>query len=172
MCDTIYSVLLQQRQIDGGKEMKCPFCSYYDSKVIDSRPASEGTSIRRRRECLECNKRFTTYEIVERTPLVIIKRDGTRQAFDKSKIIKGMLTACEKRPISMAQLEIIADDVEQELRGRVESEVKSDKVGELIMSRLRDLDEVAYVRFASVYRSFSDLETFMDELNKMVQSKG
>jgi len=152
--------------------MKCPFCSFYDSKVIDSRPASEGTSIRRRRECLECKKRFTTYEIVERTPLVIIKRDGTRQAFDKSKIIKGMLTACEKRPISMAQLEIIADDIEQELRGMVESEVKSDKVGELIMARLRDLDEVAYVRFVSVYRSFSDVETFMDELNKMVQSKG
>ncbi|MGN1003164.1 MAG: transcriptional regulator NrdR [Oscillospiraceae bacterium] len=151
--------------------MKCPFCGYNDSKVIDSRPADDGNTIRRRRECLDCQKRFTTYEVIERTPLVVIKRDGSRQAFDRIKIINGMLRACEKRPISMAQIESIADDIEQELRGSLESEIRSDRIGEMVMNRLKDLDEVAYVRFASVYRSFKDINTFMKELTKLLGDK-
>ena len=148
--------------------MKCPYCGFIDSKVIDSRPADEGTTIRRRRECLGCRKRFTTYEVMERMPLVVIKRDGSRQSFDKIKLINGMVRACEKRPISMAELDRIADDIEQELRGRLESEVQSERIGEMVMDRIKDLDEVAYVRFASVYRSFKDINTFMEELTKLL----
>ena len=148
--------------------MKCPFCGYVDSKVIDSRPADDGNTIRRRRECLDCQKRFTTYEVMERMPLVVIKRDGSRQSFDKVKLINGMLRACEKRPISMAKIDSIADEIEQELRGALESEVSSDHIGEMVMERLKDLDEVAYVRFASVYRSFKDINTFMEELTKLL----
>lgn len=148
--------------------MKCPFCGYVDSKVIDSRPADDGNTIRRRRECLDCQKRFTTYEVMERMPLVVIKRDGSRQSFDKVKLINGMLRACEKRPISMAKIDSIADEIEQELRGSLESEVSSDHIGEMVMERLKDLDEVAYVRFASVYRSFKDINTFMEELTKLL----
>ena len=151
--------------------MKCPFCGYVDSKVIDSRPAEDGTTIRRRRECLECQKRFTTYEVVERMPLVVIKRNGSRESFDRVKIINGIVRACEKRPVTMAQIEEIADDIEQELRGRLESEVQSERVGELVMTRLKELDEVAYVRFASVYRSFKDINTFMEELTKLLGDK-
>ena len=151
--------------------MKCPFCGFADSKVIDSRPADDGTTIRRRRECLECQKRFTTYEVMERMPLVVIKRDGSRQSFDKVKLVNGMLRACEKRPVSMAEIDSIADDIEQELRGALESEVRSDKIGEMVMDRLKDLDEVAYVRFASVYRSFKDINTFMEELTKLLETK-
>jgi len=151
--------------------MKCPFCGYVDSKVIDSRPAEDGTTIRRRRECLECQKRFTTYEVVERMPLVVIKRDGSRESFDRVKVINGIVRACEKRPITMAQIEQIADDIEQELRGRLESEVQSERIGELVMGRLKSLDEVSYVRFASVYRSFKDINTFMDELTKLLGDK-
>ena len=151
--------------------MKCPFCGYADSKVIDSRPAEDGTTIRRRRECLDCQKRFTTYEIVERMPLVVIKRDGSRQSFDKVKIVNGLVRACEKRPVSMAQIEQVADEVEQELRGRLESEVQSERVGEMVMERLKGLDEIAYVRFASVYRSFKDIQTFMEELAKILGEK-
>ncbi|MBE6997313.1 MAG: transcriptional repressor NrdR [Ruminococcaceae bacterium] len=148
--------------------MKCPFCGYTDSKVIDSRPAEDGTTIRRRRECLECQKRFTTYEVIERMPLVVIKRDGSRESFDKVKIINGVIRACEKRPVTMTQIENLAADIELELRGRLESEVKSEVVGEMVMARLKDLDEVAYVRFASVYRSFKDINTFMEELTKLL----
>ena len=148
--------------------MKCPFCGFTDSKVIDSRPAEDGTTIRRRRECLECQKRFTTYEIIERMPLVVIKRDGSRESFDKVKIINGVIRACEKRPVTMTQIEDLANDIELELRGRLESEVKSEVVGEMVMARLKDLDEVAYVRFASVYRSFKDINTFMEELTKLL----
>ena len=148
--------------------MKCPFCGFTDSKVIDSRPAEDGTTIRRRRECLECQKRFTTYEIIERMPLVVIKRDGSRESFDKVKIINGVVRACEKRPVTMTQIENLAGDIELELRGRLESEVSSEIVGEMVMARLKDLDEVAYVRFASVYRSFKDIHTFMDELTKLL----
>ena len=151
--------------------MKCPFCGFTDSKVIDSRPAEDGTTIRRRRECLECLKRFTTYEVIERMPLVVIKRDGSRQSFDNVKIINGLVRACEKRPVTMAQIEGVADDIEQELRGRLESEVQSERIGELVMSHLKDLDEVAYVRFASVYRSFKDINTFMEELTKLLGDK-
>ena len=148
--------------------MKCPFCGFTDSKVIDSRPAEDGTTIRRRRECLECQKRFTTYEIIERMPLVVIKRDGSRESFDKVKIINGVIRACEKRPVTMTQIEALANDIELELRGRLESEVKSEVIGEMVMARLKDLDEVAYVRFASVYRSFKDINTFMEELTKLL----
>ena len=148
--------------------MKCPFCGYTESKVIDSRPAEEGTTIRRRRECLECSRRFTTYEIIERMPLVVIKRDGSRQTFDKVKLINGMVRACEKRPVALSELEKIADEIEQELQSNLEREIKTVDVGEMVMNRLKDLDEVAYVRFASVYRSFKDINTFMDELSKLL----
>jgi transcriptional repressor NrdR len=151
--------------------MKCPFCGYLESKVIDSRPAEEGATIRRRRECLSCQKRFTTYEIIERMPLIVIKRDGSRQSFDKSKLINGMVRACEKRPVALAQLEKIADDIEQELQGSLEREVSTAEIGEMVMTRLKDVDEVAYVRFASVYRSFKDINTFMDELTKILSEK-
>ena len=148
--------------------MKCPFCGYNESKVIDSRPAEEGATIRRRRECLACNRRFTTYEIIERMPLVVVKRDGSRQSFDKVKLINGMVRACEKRPVSLAQLEAVADDIEQELQSNLEREIKTVAIGEMVMVRLKELDEVAYVRFASVYRSFKDINTFMEELSKLL----
>lgn len=148
--------------------MKCPFCGYNESKVIDSRPAEEGATIRRRRECLACNRRFTTYEIIERMPLVVVKRDGSRQSFDKVKLINGMVRACEKRPVPLGKLEQIADDIEQELQSNLEREIKTVAIGEMVMARLKELDEVAYVRFASVYRSFKDINTFMDELSKLL----
>ena len=151
--------------------MKCPFCGYSDSKVIDSRPAEEGATIRRRRECLACQKRFTTYEIIERLPLVVIKRDGSRQSFDKVKLINGMVRACEKRPVSLSQLEQIADEIEQELQSGLEREVRTVDIGEMVMARLKNVDEVAYVRFASVYRSFKDINTFMEELSKLLTEK-
>ena len=148
--------------------MKCPFCGYTESKVIDSRPAEEGATIRRRRECLACGKRFTTFEIIERLPLVVVKRDGSRQSFDKVKLINGMVRACEKRPVSLETLERIADVIEQELQSNLEREIRTVDVGEMVMERLKDIDEVAYVRFASVYRSFKDINTFMDELSKLL----
>lgn len=148
--------------------MKCPFCGYSESKVIDSRPAEEGATIRRRRECLACSRRFTTYEIIERMPLVVVKRDGSRQSFDKVKLINGMVRACEKRPVPLSKLEQIADDIEQELQSNLEREIKTVNVGEMVMNRLKELDEVAYVRFASVYRSFKDINTFMEELSKLL----
>ena len=151
--------------------MKCPFCGYADSKVIDSRPAEEGSTIRRRRECLACQKRFTTYEIIERLPLVVIKRDGSRQSFDKVKLINGMVRACEKRPVTLSQLEAIADEIEQELQSGLEREVSTVDIGEMVMQRLKNVDEVAYVRFASVYRSFKDINTFMEELSKLLTEK-
>jgi transcriptional repressor NrdR len=148
--------------------MRCPYCSFNESKVIDSRPAEEGTTIRRRRECLSCGKRFTTYEIIERLPLLVIKRDGSRQAFDRMKLIGGMIKACEKRPVHVSDLEQIADEIEQELQGSLDREVSSEHIGELVMNRLKDLDQVAYVRFASVYRQFKDISTFLEELNKLL----
>ena len=148
--------------------MKCPFCGYTESKVIDSRPAEEGATIRRRRECLACTKRFTTYEIIERMPLVVVKRDGRRQSFDKVKLINGMVRASEKRPVPLGKLEEIADDIEQELQSGLEREIKTVEIGEMVMTRLKDVDEVAYVRFASVYRSFKDINTFMEELSKLL----
>ena len=151
--------------------MKCPFCGYSDSKVIDSRPAEEGSTIRRRRECLACQKRFTTYEIIERLPLVVIKRAGSRQSFDKVKLINGMVRACEKRPVTLSQLETIADEIEQELQSGLEREISTVDIGEMVMARLKNVDEVAYVRFASVYRSFKDINTFMEELSKLLTEK-
>ena len=151
--------------------MKCPFCGHLESRVIDSRPAEEGSTIRRRRECMACQKRFTTYEIVERLPLVVIKKDGSRQTFDKVKLLNGMLRACEKRPVPMLSLQNAAAEIEQELQNRLDREVDSTVIGELVMSGKFDLDEVAYVRFASVYRQFKDINTFMDELNKLLSDK-
>ncbi|MFB0919555.1 MAG: transcriptional regulator NrdR [Oscillospiraceae bacterium] len=152
--------------------MRCPFCGYAESKVIDSRPAEEGATIRRRRECLACQKRFTTYEIMERLPLVVVKRDGSRQTFDKIKVMNGMLRACEKRPVSLQSLEKIADEIEQELQNSLEREVSTSEIGEMVMSKLKDVDEVAYVRFASVYRQFKDVNTFFEELQKLIDRKG
>ena len=151
--------------------MKCPFCGFPESKVIDSRPAEEGATIRRRRECLSCQKRFTTYEIMEHLPLVVVKKDGSRQTFDKMKLINGMLRACEKRPVPLSELQRVADEIAQEIRNTLEREVTSEQVGELVMRKLKDLDEVAYVRFASVYRQFRDINTFMEELNRLLQEK-
>jgi transcriptional repressor NrdR len=151
--------------------MKCPFCGYAESKVIDSRPAEEGATIRRRRECLDCRKRFTTYEIIERLPLVVVKRDASRQTFDKNKLVNSMLKACEKRSVPLALLEAIADDIEQELQSSLEREISTVEIGEMVMDRLKDVDEVAYVRFASVYRSFKDINTFMEELTKLLSNR-
>lgn len=151
--------------------MKCPFCGHLESRVIDSRPAEEGSTIRRRRECIACQKRFTTYEIMERLPLVVIKRDGSRATFDKVKLLNGMLRACEKRPVPMMALQDAATEIEQELQNRLEREVSSTDIGELVMEKLKPLDEVAYVRFASVYRQFKDINTFLDELHKLLDDK-
>ena len=151
--------------------MKCPFCGYTESRVIDSRPAEEGATIRRRRECLACQKRFTTYEIIERLPLVVIKRDGSRQTFDKVKLINGMVRACEKRPVALSSLEQIADDIEQELQSALEREISTTEIGEMGMDRLKDVDEGAYGRFASGYRQLKDIDTFMKELNKLLEGK-
>ena len=151
--------------------MKCPFCGNLESKVVDSRPSDEGASIRRRRECLECHKRFTTYETMESLPLVVIKKDGSRQTFDKDKLLGSMLKACEKRSVPMAKLEEIAGEIEQALQNDMEREVSSSVIGELVMEKLKDVDEVAYVRFASVYRQFKDIGTFMEELNKLLEGK-
>ena len=148
--------------------MKCPFCGYNESKVIDSRPADEGSSIRRRRECLSCAKRFTTYETVESLPMVVVKKDGSRQSFDRRKVLGGMIRACEKRPVPLAELERISAEIEQDLQNSMEREISTEDIGEKVMDRLRDVDQVAYVRFASVYRQFKDIDTFMAELNKLL----
>ncbi|MCD8353956.1 MAG: transcriptional regulator NrdR [Clostridiales bacterium] len=151
--------------------MKCPFCGYNDSKVVDSRHADEGDSIRRRRECLSCGKRFTTYETVEQVPLMVIKRDGSRQAFDRQKMLRGMIRACYKRPVSTETLEQISIEIEQELRNTLTLEVSAEQVGELVMAKLKEVDDVSYVRFASVYRQFRDITTFRDELDKLLSQK-
>ena len=149
--------------------MKCPYCGYSESKVIDSRPADENSSIRRRRECLSCGKRFTTYETVESLPMVVVKKDGSRQSFDRRKVLGGMIRACEKRPVPLAELEKIAEEIEQDLQNSMEREISTEAIGEKVMERLRNVDQVAYVRFASVYRQFKDLNTFMHERNKKRQ---
>ncbi len=151
--------------------MKCPFCGYEESKVIDSRPTDEGEKIRRRRECISCSKRFTTYEIIESVPVVVVKKDKSRQAFDRVKLFNGMLRACEKRPVSIEQIDKIVSEIEQELQNSLDREVTSIHIGELAMDKLKALDEVAYVRFASVYRQFKDINTFMDELAKLLGEK-
>ena len=151
--------------------MRCPYCGYSESKVIDSRPADEGASIRRRRECLSCSKRFTTYETVESLPMVVVKKDGSRQSFDRRKVLGGMIRACEKRPVPLAELEKIASEIEQDLQNSLEREISTETIGERVMERLRAVDQVAYVRFASVYRQFKDIDTFMAELNKLLAEK-
>ncbi|MCI8855911.1 MAG: transcriptional repressor NrdR [Clostridiaceae bacterium] len=151
--------------------MKCPFCGFADSKVVDSRPTDEGSSIRRRRECLKCLKRFTTYETVERMPLLLIKRDGTRQPYDRQKLLSGVMKACEKRPVPQQRLEQLVDTVEQKLFSSLDYEISSKVIGEMVMEELRSIDEVAYVRFASVYRQFKDINTFMEELNLLIRDK-
>ena len=151
--------------------MKCPYCSAPDSKVVDSRPTDEGTSIRRRRECLSCHKRFTTYETIETLPIVVIKRDGSREAFDREKLIRGLLKSCEKRPVTLRQLEGLADDIEQHFQNQLVNEVDSQEIGEMVISRLKDIDDIAYVRFASVYRRFQDIGSFRDELDKLLMDR-
>ena len=150
--------------------MKCPFCAHEESKVIDSRPTDEGERIRRRRECLKCGKRFTTYEIIESLPIIVIKRDKSREVFDRQKLMTGMLRACEKRPVSIETLDRAIDDIETLIQNSLDREVKSEKIGELVMEKLKVIDEVAYVRFASVYRQFKDINTFMTELNKLLEN--
>lgn len=151
--------------------MKCPFCNHSETKVLDSRPTEDNTSIRRRRECLNCQKRFTTYEKVEDIPVYVVKKDGTREPFDKRKIMTGLLKSCEKRTVSISVIEGIADDVEKQIYNTMEQEVTSNLIGELIMGKLKDIDDVAYVRFASVYRQFKDINTFMEELQKILKEK-
>lgn len=151
--------------------MKCMYCGYLESKVIDSRSTDEGTTIRRRRECLHCGKRFTTYEKIEFLPIIVIKKDKTRQAFEREKLLNGLIRACEKRPVSMSEIEAVADDIESMLHNTMEREVSSEKIGEMVMEHLRQLDEVAYVRFASVYKQFKDLDTFREELKKLAEGK-
>lgn len=150
--------------------MRCSFCGYPDSKVLDSRPVEDGRSIRRRRECLSCGKRFTTYEREEETSLLVVKRDGNREIFDKSKILAGLVRACDKRPVPVAVLEQLVLDVEKELKNSMEREVPAMRIGDMVMERLRVVDDVAYVRFASVYRKFEDVETFIQEIHKMMEA--
>ena len=151
--------------------MKCPYCGFQESKVVDSRHSDDSTSIRRRRECLSCQKRFTTYETVESLPMIVVKKDNSRQAFDRNKVLNGMVRACEKRPVPMADLERAADEIEQIIQNSLDREVSAAHIGELVIERLKPLDEVAYVRFASVYRQFKDINSFMQELNKILAEK-
>lgn len=151
--------------------MKCPFCAYEESKVIDSRPTDEGECIRRRRECMRCGKRFTTYEIIENVPILVIKRDKSREVFDPEKLLNSMLRACDKRSVPIDVLEASVTDIEQTLQNSLDREVTSKQIGELAMEKLKTIDEVAYVRFASVYRQFKDISTFKEELNKLLEGK-
>ncbi|MEH2937212.1 transcriptional regulator NrdR [Lawsonibacter sp. JLR.KK007] len=151
--------------------MKCPYCGYLESKVVDSRPADEWASIRRRRECLSCHKRFTTYETVESLPLMVVKKDGSRQSFDRGKVMSGLIRACEKRPVSYQTLEGLVAEIEQVLQNQIDREISSSQIGELVLERLKTMDEVAYVRFASVYREFKDINSFMAELDQLMKHK-
>jgi len=151
--------------------MKCPYCFYPESKVIDSRPTDDGQRIRRRRECIKCSKRFTTYESIESQPLIIIKRDKSRQVFDRNKLLSGMLRACEKRPVSLQTLETAIDEIESQLQNSFDKEVTSVQIGEMALEKIKKIDEIAYVRFASVYRDFNDIESFMEELNNLKTNK-
>ncbi len=151
--------------------MKCPFCGALDSKVIDSRPTEEFSSIRRRRECLVCQKRFTTFEIVESLPIIVIKKDGSRQSFDRNKLMRGLIKSCEKRPVSLEKIEHAVNEIETTLQNSLDREVSSTVIGEMVMKKLKELDQVAYVRFASVYRQFKDINTFMEELSRLLEDK-
>lgn len=151
--------------------MKCPYCGYTESKVVDSRPTDENERIRRRRECLKCGKRFTTYEVIESIPIVVIKKDRSREAFDRQKLLNGLLRACEKRPVALETLEHIVSEIEVLLQNSLDKEVSSQRIGTYAMEKLKTVDEVAYVRFASVYRQFKDINTFMSELTKLLEEK-
>lgn len=151
--------------------MRCPVCFHPESKVVDSRPSTDNGSIRRRRECLCCGKRFTTYETIETIPLIVVKKDRTREAFDRDKVLKSIIRACDKRQVTMAQMEEIVSEIETSLQNSLQNEVKSSLIGEMVMDHLKELDEVAYVRFASVYRQFKDIGAFMDELNRLLSEK-
>lgn len=151
--------------------MKCPFCSFAESKVIDSRPTDEGEKIRRRRECMNCSKRFTTYEIIENVPIIVVKKDKSREEFNRDKLFRGILRSCEKRPVSIETIDKMVDDIESSLQNSLDREVTSVHIGEMVMDKLKDVDEIAYVRFASVYRQFKDINTFMDELSKLLGEK-
>lgn len=151
--------------------MKCPYCNFLESKVVDSRHSEDGLSIRRRRECLSCQKRFTTYETVESLPMVVVKRGGTRQSFDRNKVLNSMLRACDKRAVSMSDLELAASEIEQMVQNNLDREVSTQEIGELVMERLKALDDVAYVRFASVYRQFTDINSFRQELDRLLEGK-
>ncbi len=151
--------------------MKCPYCGFEESKVIDSRPTDEGERIRRRRECLNCQKRFTTYEIIESLPIIVIKKDKTREPFSREKLLNGLVRACEKRPVSLDTMEAIVDEIESSISNSLDREVSTKRIGELVMDKLKSVDEVAYVRFASVYRQFKDINTFMEELNNLLKEK-
>lgn len=151
--------------------MKCPYCGFVEDKVIDSRPTDEGLAVRRRRECSKCNKRFTTYEKVESVPLMVIKKDESREAFDREKLLNGLLRASEKRPVSINVLEKLVNDIETQIQNSLRREITTQEIGEMVMAKLKDIDEVAYVRFASVYRQFKDINTFMDELRKLLRDK-
>lgn len=150
--------------------MRCPFCGFFDTKVLDTRSADDGNAIRRRRECAECNKRFTTYEKIEDVPLIVVKKDGKREVFDGTKLLHGLIKACEKRPVALQQLEDTAEDIERELKNKMEREVSSALIGEMVMEKLKDIDEVSYVRFASVYREFKDISTFMKEIEGLLRN--
>lgn len=151
--------------------MKCPYCSSLDSKVVDSRPTDDGQVIRRRRECINCKQRITTYEKIEEIPIIIVKKDGNRESYNRMKVLNGIIRACEKRPVSMDQMERLIDQIEIRMHSSMEKEIHSELIGELVMSGLKDLDEVAYVRFASVYRQFKDINTFINELTKLLKEK-
>ena len=151
--------------------MKCPFCGDIESKVVDSRRSEEGDSIRRRRECISCQKRFTTYETVESLPIIVVKRDGTRQSFDRNKILNAMVRAFDKRKVEMSDLERITTEIEQTIQNTLEREVSTDKIGEMVMARIKAIDEVAYIRFASVYRRFQDVGSFVQEINQFLEEK-
>lgn len=157
--------------LDVINNMKCPFCGFDESKVIDSRPTDEGERIRRRRECIKCGKRFTTYEIIESVPLIVVKKDKSRETFDRQKLFNGMLRACEKRPVALETIDVAVSEIEVALQNSLDREVTSERIGELCMEKLKKIDEVAYIRFASVYRQFTDISTFMDEVSKLIKSK-
>lgn len=151
--------------------MKCPYCGKMDSKVVDSRPTEDGESIRRRRECLACGKRFTTYETVETVPLIVVKKDGSRQTFERDKVLKGIIHACAQRPVDMSTMQQITDQVEQEAQNSLNREISAQRIGEMVMEQLKKVDEVSYVRFASVYRQFKDVDSFMEELRRLMEEK-
>ena len=151
--------------------MKCPECSYLESKVIDSRPSEDGSTIRRRRECEKCGNRFNTYEKIEDIPIMVLKKDGTSQLFNRQKILNGIITACEKRPVKLSQMEHLADEIEQDIKNKLKREVSTKEIGEMLMEKLRKLDEIAYIRFASVYREFKDVNLFLEEINKLIKNK-